>query len=112
MIRTRPNLLLIVDKSGRLQQRAKAKWQALLAELRKLTQDIEQIDRQLAEWQAEKLALDAQFADPGFKTETAQGAGAVAPARLKRGSGSGQTFPRRPAAPRRSPIAVGSVACA
>ena len=56
------------EKSERLQQRAdaKASRQALLAQRRTLTKEIEQIDRRLAKWQAEKAALDAQFADPDF----------------------------------------------
>ena len=56
------------EKAGRLQQRAEAKAgrQALLAGRRTLTREIEKIDRELAGWQAEKAALDAQFADPGF----------------------------------------------
>jgi len=56
------------EKSERLQQRAdaKANRQALLAQRRTLSKEIEQIDRKLAKWQAEKAALDAQFADPDF----------------------------------------------
>ncbi len=56
------------EKGERLQQRAdaKANRQALLAERRKLTKEIEQIDRNLAKWQEEKAALDTQFADPDF----------------------------------------------
>ncbi|WP_374325721.1 ATP-binding cassette domain-containing protein [Azonexus sp.] len=56
------------EKAERLQQRAdaKANRQALLAERRKLTKEIEQIDRNLAKWQEEKAALDGQFADPDF----------------------------------------------
>lgn len=56
------------EKSERLQQRAdaKASRQALLAQRRTLTKEIEQIDKKLAKWQAEKAALDAQFADPDF----------------------------------------------
>ncbi|MPM72020.1 putative ABC transporter ATP-binding protein [bioreactor metagenome] len=56
------------EKAERLQQRAdaKANRQALLAERRKLTKEIEQIDRNLAKWQEEKVALDTQFADPDF----------------------------------------------
>ena len=56
------------EKSERLQQRAdaKASRQALLAQRRTLSKEIEQIDRKLAKWQAEKAALDAQFADPAF----------------------------------------------
>ena len=56
------------EKAERLQQRAdaKANRQALLAERRKLTKEIEQIDRNLAKWQEEKAALDTQFADPDF----------------------------------------------
>ena len=48
------------EKAERLQQRAdaKANRQALLAERRKLTKEIEQIDRNLARWQEEKAALD------------------------------------------------------
>ncbi|WP_412478523.1 ATP-binding cassette domain-containing protein [Azonexus sp. IMCC34839] len=58
----------VAEKAERLQQRAEAKAnrQALLAERRKLSKEIEQIDKQLAKWQAEKAALDAQFADPDF----------------------------------------------
>ncbi len=58
----------VAEKAERLQQRAEAKAnrQALLAERRKLSKEIEQIDKQLAKWQAEKAALDAQFADPNF----------------------------------------------
>ncbi len=60
----------VAEKAERLQQRAEAKAsrQALLAERRKFTREIEQIDRQLAQWQADKAALDAQFADPAFYT--------------------------------------------
>ncbi len=56
------------EKSERLQQRAdaKASRQALLAQRRTLSKEIEQLDRKLAKWQAEKAALDAQFADPDF----------------------------------------------
>jgi ATP-binding cassette subfamily F protein 3 len=56
------------EKNERLQQRAdaKANRQALLAQRRTLTKEIEQIDKKLAKWQAEKAALDAQFADPDF----------------------------------------------
>jgi ATP-binding cassette subfamily F protein 3 len=56
------------EKAERLQQRAEAKAnrQALLAERRKLTREIEQIDKQLAKWHEEKGALDTQFADPEF----------------------------------------------
>ena len=59
------------EKSERLQQRAdaKANRQALLAQRRTLSKEIEQIDRKLAKWQAEKAALDAQFADPDFYTK-------------------------------------------
>ncbi len=58
----------VAEKAERVQQRAEAKAnrQALLAERRKLSKEIEQIDKQLAKWQAEKGALDAQFADPDF----------------------------------------------
>ena len=56
------------EKNERLQQRAdaKASRQALLAQRRTLSKEIEQIDRKLAKWHAEKAALDAQFADPDF----------------------------------------------
>jgi len=56
------------EKNERLQQRAdaKASRQALLAQRRTLSKEIEQLDRKLAKWQAEKAALDAQFADPDF----------------------------------------------
>ncbi len=56
------------EKNERLQQRAdaKASRQALLAQRRTLSKEIEQLDRKLAKWQAEKAALDTQFADPGF----------------------------------------------
>ncbi|WP_028993990.1 ATP-binding cassette domain-containing protein [Azonexus hydrophilus] len=59
------------EKSERLQQRAdaKASRQALLARRRTLSKEIEQIDRKLAKWQAEKAALDAQFAEPDFYTK-------------------------------------------
>jgi ATP-binding cassette subfamily F protein 3 len=59
------------EKSERLQQRAdaKANRQALLAQRRTLSKEIEQIDRKLAKWQAEKAALDAQFAEPDFYTK-------------------------------------------
>ena len=62
------------DKAERLQQRAaaKASRQALLAERRKLSKDIEQIERQLSAWQEEKAGLDAQFADPGFYSQVAR----------------------------------------
>src|SRR5574343_556614 len=58
------------EKAERLNQRAEAKAnrQALLAERRKFTKEIEKLDQQLARWQAEKGALDAQFADPDFYT--------------------------------------------
>ncbi|MDX9707598.1 MAG: ATP-binding cassette domain-containing protein, partial [Azospira sp.] len=62
----------VADKAGRLQQRAEAKAgrQALLAERRKLAKEIEKIDRDLARWQQEKAALDAQFAAPDFYAVT------------------------------------------
>ncbi len=62
------------DKAERLQQRAaaKASRQALLAERRKLSKDIEQIERQLSAWQEEKAGLDAQFADPAFYSQVAR----------------------------------------
>ncbi|MBU3697699.1 ATP-binding cassette domain-containing protein [Dechloromonas sp.] len=58
----------VAEKAGRLQQRAEAKAnrQALLAERRKLTREIEKIDQRLAQCQTAKAALDAQFADPVF----------------------------------------------
>ena len=58
----------IAEKAERLQQRAEAKAnrQALLAERRKFTKEIEKLDKQLAGWHAEKSALEAQFADPDF----------------------------------------------
>ena len=56
------------EKNERLQQRAdaKANRQALLAQRRTLSKEIEQLDRKLAKWHTEKAALDAQFADPAF----------------------------------------------
>ncbi|WP_306603001.1 ATP-binding cassette domain-containing protein [Azonexus sp.] len=56
------------EKNERLQQRAEAKAnrQALLAERRKLSKEIEQLDKKLAKWHSEKAALDVQFADPEF----------------------------------------------
>src|SRR5574343_533184 len=56
------------EKSERVNQRAEAKAnrQALLAQRRKLTREIEKLDQRLAQCQAAKAALDAQFADPGF----------------------------------------------
>ncbi len=56
------------EKNERLQQRAdaKANRQTLLAERRKLSKEIEQLDKKLAKWHSEKAALDAQFADPEF----------------------------------------------
>ena len=58
------------EKTGRLQQRAdaKANRQALLAQRRPLLKEIEQLEKNLAKWNAEKAALDAQFADPDFYT--------------------------------------------
>ena len=60
------------EKSERLQQRAdaKASRQALLAQRRTLSKEIEQIDRRLAKWHEEKALLDAQFADPAFYATT------------------------------------------
>ena len=60
----------VAEKAERLQQRAEAKAnrQALLAERRKLTREIEKLDQRLAQCQAAKAALDAQFADPEFYT--------------------------------------------
>ena len=62
------------DKTERLQQRAEAKAnrQALLAERRKFSKAIEQIEAELARWQEEKAALDAQFADPDFYGQVAR----------------------------------------
>ena len=56
------------EKNERLQQRAdaKANRQALLAQRRTLSKEIEQLDRKLAKWHTEKAVLDAQFADPAF----------------------------------------------
>ena len=56
------------EKNERLQQRAdaKANRQALLAQRRTLSKEIELLDRKLAKWHTEKAALDAQFADPAF----------------------------------------------
>ena len=58
----------VAEKAERLQQRAEAKAsrQALLAERRKLTREIEQLDQRLAQCQAAKDVLDAQFSDPDF----------------------------------------------
>ncbi|HEX6733425.1 MAG TPA: ABC transporter ATP-binding protein, partial [Azonexus sp.] len=56
------------EKSERLQQRAdaKANRQALLAQRRPLVKEIEQLDKKLAQWNEQKAALEAQFADPAF----------------------------------------------
>ena len=56
------------EKSERLQQRAEAKAnrQALLAQRRPLVKEIERLERDLAQWNGEKSALEAQFADPAF----------------------------------------------
>ncbi|MGB2905295.1 MAG: ATP-binding cassette domain-containing protein [Candidatus Dechloromonas phosphoritropha] len=57
-----------VEKSERLQQRAdtRSSRQALLAKRRPLVKEIEQIERRLAGWNAEKAALEGRFADPDF----------------------------------------------
>ncbi len=54
------------EKQDRQQQRAEAKAnrQVLLAQRRPLIKEIEQLDKQMARWQEEKNALDAQLADP------------------------------------------------
>ena len=56
------------EKTERLQQRAEAKAnrQALIAERRKISKEIEKLDQQLARWHEAKAALDARFADPAF----------------------------------------------
>ncbi|MFN4324282.1 MAG: ATP-binding cassette domain-containing protein [Azonexus sp.] len=56
------------EKAERINQRAEAKAnrQALLARRRPLLKEIEQLERKLAQWNEEKAALDAQFADPDF----------------------------------------------
>ena len=56
------------EKTERLQNRAdsKASRQALLAQRRPLLKEIEQLDKKMAKWTAEKAALDAQFADPNY----------------------------------------------
>ncbi|MDR2838064.1 MAG: ATP-binding cassette domain-containing protein [Azonexus sp.] len=58
------------EKSGRQQQRAesKADRHALLARRRPLIKEIGQLEKQLADWHADKAALEAQFADPDFYT--------------------------------------------
>jgi ATP-binding cassette subfamily F protein 3 len=62
------------EKAERLQQRAdaRANRQALQQERRKLTKEIEQIDRQLAKWHEEKSALDSQLANPDFYNDRAR----------------------------------------
>ena len=57
-----------VEKSERLQQRAdtRSSRQALLAKRRPLVKEIEQIERRLAGWNAEKAAIEGRFADPDF----------------------------------------------
>ena len=56
------------EKTERLQTRAdsKANRQALLAQRRPLIKEIEQLEKKIAKWTAEKSALDAQFADPNY----------------------------------------------
>jgi ATP-binding cassette subfamily F protein 3 len=56
------------EKNERLQIRAdaKANRQAILAQRRPLIKEIEQLEKNLAKWNEEKTALDAQFADPEF----------------------------------------------
>jgi ATP-binding cassette, subfamily F, member 3 len=56
------------ERTERLQQRAdaKANRQAILAQRRPLTKEIEQLETKLGKWNEEKAALEAQFADPDF----------------------------------------------
>ena len=56
------------EKNERLQIRAdaKANRQAILAQRRPLIKEIEQLEKNLAKWNEEKAALDAQFAAPEF----------------------------------------------
>jgi ATP-binding cassette subfamily F protein 3 len=56
------------EKNERLQIRAdaKANRQAILAQRRPLIKEIEPLEKNLAKWNEEKTALDAQFADPEF----------------------------------------------
>jgi ATP-binding cassette subfamily F protein 3 len=56
------------EKNERLQSRAdsKASRQALLAQRRPMIKEIEQLEKRIAKWTAEKSALDAQFADPNY----------------------------------------------
>ena len=56
------------EKTERQQTRAdsKANRQALLAQRRPLIKEIEQLEKKIAKWTAEKSALDAQFADPNY----------------------------------------------
>ena len=63
-----PEPEIAAEKTGRLQQRAdaKANRQAVLAQRRPLIKEIEQLEKKLAKWNEEKIALDAQFADPAF----------------------------------------------
>ncbi|MCL2346565.1 MAG: ATP-binding cassette domain-containing protein [Desulfobulbus sp.] len=63
-----PPPAIAAEKSERQQQRAetRASRQALLAQRRPLLKEIEQLEKQLAGWNEDKGALEAQFADPGF----------------------------------------------
>jgi ATP-binding cassette subfamily F protein 3 len=63
-----PEADALAEKTERVQKRedAKANRQALLAQRRPLIKEIEQLEKKLTKWHAEKAALDAQFADPDF----------------------------------------------
>ncbi len=63
-----PQPEIAAEKNERQQQRAEAKAsrQALLAQRRPLTKEIEQLEKKLAKWHEDKAALEAQFADPDF----------------------------------------------
>ncbi|MDR2186589.1 MAG: ATP-binding cassette domain-containing protein [Azonexus sp.] len=65
---------ITAEKAERQQQRAasKADRQALLARRRTLVKEIEQLDKKLAGWQAEKTALESRFAAPDFYATTSR----------------------------------------
>ncbi len=62
------------DKSQIKAERAQAQAnrQAWLAQRRKLTKEVEQLDKQLAGWQREKVALDESLSDPAIYQDTAR----------------------------------------
>jgi ATP-binding cassette subfamily F protein 3 len=62
----------VADKEQRLEDRAAKK--SAQAERRKLEKEAEKLDRQLADWQAEKSALAGRLADPAIYADHARAA--------------------------------------